>query len=155
MKNRFIYEAELKLNEYEGYSVVFPQLPDASTHGRDLAESVERAAEALELIIAEYLDEGKHLPSPTFSGHSEDTLRIAVSVEVTPELIERTKCVTATEAANMLGLSKSRVTHMLDAGILQTVPFGNDRLVTLASIKERLKNPKSAGRPRKEVEVQS
>jgi excisionase family DNA binding protein len=75
---------------------------------------------------------------------------MAVSVEVTPEMIERMKCVTATEAARKLGVSKGRVTHMLNAGVLQAVPFGNDRLVTLASINERIENPRKAGRPRKD-----
>ncbi|MDR1358661.1 MAG: type II toxin-antitoxin system HicB family antitoxin [Coriobacteriales bacterium] len=151
MKRRFVYEAEFILDEYDGYSVAFPQLPDAFTQGKDLIESVEMAAEVLELIIAEYLDEGRRLPVPMFYGYSDKVLRIAISVEVTPELIERTKCVTATEAATMLGLSNGRITHLLDAGILQAVPFGNDRLVTLVSINKRLTNPIKSGRPRKET----
>lgn len=40
---------------------------------------------------------------------------------------------------------------MLDAGILQAVPFGNGRLVTLVSINARLKNPGKVDRPRKAV----
>ncbi len=50
----------------------------------------------------------------------------------------------------MLGLSTGRISHMLDAGVLQAVPFGNERLVTLASINERKANPRKAGRPKKE-----
>ncbi|MDR1089091.1 MAG: type II toxin-antitoxin system HicB family antitoxin [Coriobacteriales bacterium] len=153
MNRRFVYEAEFIPDEYDGYSVSFPQLPDAFTQGEDLIESVEMAAEVLELIIAEYLDEGKRLPAPMFYGHSDKVLRIAISVEITPEIVARTRCVSATEAAHMLGLSKGRVTHLLDAGILQAIPFGNDRLVTLASINERIRNPKTAGRPRKETAV--
>ena len=151
MNSRFFYEAELVANELGGYSVSFPQLPDAFTYGRDLQESVCRASEVLGLIIAEFLDEGIRLPNPVFSGHSSDTLRIGVSVEVTPEMVGRTKCVTATEAAEMLGLSKGRVSHMLDAGVLQSIPFGNERLVTIASINERKANPRKAGRPRNEL----
>ena len=151
MTNRYMYEAEFKPNELGCYSVRFPQLPDAFTFGADLPEALERASEVLELIIAEYLDEGKRLPSPVVQGHSESTLRGIISVEVTPEMIVRSKCVTTSEAASMLGLSRGRITHMLNAGVLQAVPYGNDRLVTLASINDRLKNPRGAGRPRKEA----
>ena len=38
---------------------------------------------------------------------------------------------------------------MLDDGVLQPVPFGNDRLVTIASVERRKREPKRAGRPRK------
>jgi predicted RNase H-like HicB family nuclease len=151
MNDRFLYEAEFAPDEFGGYSVAFPQLPEAITFGDDIAECVERAAEVLELIVAEYLDEGKPFPVPVFSTSSRGVLRVAVSVKVTPDDIERTKCVTASEAAGILGVSNGRVTHMLDAGVLQAVPYGDGRLVTLASVNDRLKNPKSAGRPRKEL----
>jgi len=151
--SRFIYEAEFELNERNGYSVSFPQLPDAFTFGNDLLEAFHRAAEVLELIIAEYLDEGKPLPAPVFTGYSEDIVRGAISVVVTPEIIERSKCVSASEAASMLGVSKGRITHMLNDGVLQSVPYGNDRLITLVSINNRLSNPRGAGRPRKSKPV--
>ena len=155
MNNRFIYEAELTPNEYGGYSVSFPQLPEAFTFGHDMTESVQRAVEVLELIVAEYLDEGRRLPAPKFAGYSDGVLHCAISIEVTPELIERTKCVTAGEAARLLGLTKGRITNMLNAGVLQAVPFGNDRLVTLASINDRIANPGKSGRPRKEAQAET
>ena len=148
MKNRFMYEAEFE-KENTGYSVVFPQLPDAFTQGETLEESVDRAAEVLQLILAEYLDEGRKLPKPEYKGYSQNVFRVAVSVEVTPEFIECSKCVTAVEAANELGVTKGRVTQMLDTGILQAVPFGNERLVTIASINARKAHPRGAGRPKK------
>jgi predicted RNase H-like HicB family nuclease len=151
MTNRFLYEAELQPNELGGYSVTFPQLSDAFTYGKDLNEAVLRASEVLELVIAEYLDEGISLPEPVFEGHADDVLRIGISVEVTPDLIARTRCVTTSEAATMLNLSRGRVSHMLDAGILQALPFGNERLVTIASINERKANPRKAGRPGKDA----
>lgn len=137
--------------ESGGYSVSFPQLPEAITQGDDMADAIEQAAEVLELVIAAYLDDGIRLPDPVYSGHFEGLQHVAISVEVTQETIERVKCVTASEAARMLGLSKGRITHMLGAGILQAVPFGNDRLVTLASINARINNPKKAGRPPKKL----
>jgi antitoxin HicB len=149
MKPRYLYEAEFVQEEDGRYSVEFPQLPDAFTFGNDMAEAMDRAAEVLELIIGEYIDDGKPLPDPIFLGQSNDVLRVAISVTVTPEMIERMKCVSVGEAANMLKITKGRISQMLDANILQGVPFGNERLVTLASINERKKTPKGAGRPKK------
>lgn len=83
--------------------------------------------------------------------NSDKVLRICVSVEVTPELRERIKCVAASEAARMLGLSKQRVSGMLNDGVLHAVPLGNKRLVTLASNNKRKENPRGAGRPKKVI----
>jgi len=147
MKERYIYEVELEKNEFGGYSASFPELPDAFTYGEDLEETVDRAAEVLQLIIAEYLDEGKPLPNPVFRG-SQEKLCLAISVDVSPELIERVKCMTVTEAAKALGVTKGRVAHMLDAGILLALPFGNERLVTIASVNMRKSHPRRPGRPK-------
>lgn len=147
MKERYIYEVELEENELGGYSASFPELPDAFTYGEDLEETVDRAAEVLQLIIAEYLDEGKPLPDPIFRG-SQGAFRLAISVDVSPELIERVKCTTVTEAAKALGVTKGRIVHMLDAGILRALPFGNERLVTIASVNMRKTHPGKPGRPK-------
>jgi predicted RNase H-like HicB family nuclease/predicted XRE-type DNA-binding protein len=151
VSGRYVYEAEFEESEQGGYTVMFPQLPDAFTQGKDLVDAVDMAAEVLELIIGSYLDEGEALPTPIFNGHSEGMLRIGISVLVTPEMIERMKCVTVAEAASMLKLSRGRISHMMDSGILQAVPFGNERLVTLASINKRIQEPRRAGRPRKKA----
>jgi len=150
MKDRFIYEAELEKNETGGYSVTFPDVDGAFTFGDGLESSVDKAAEVLQLVIAGLLDEGEPLPKPRFRGHSDNAFRVAVSVEVSPEIIERVKCMTVTEAAKELRVTKGRICQMLDAGILQAVPFGNERLVTIASINARKANPGKTGRPSKE-----
>ena len=149
-KKRFTYEAELAKDELGGYSVSFPDVAGAYTFGKDLSHSIEMAAEVLQLILAELLDEGKPLPRPRFQSHGDGVLRIAVSVEITPEFIESTKCMTVTEAAEELGITTSRVSQMLNSGILQAVPFGKERLVTIASINDRKENQRKAGRPKKE-----
>ena len=149
MQTRFTYEAELEKDELGGYYASFPEIEGAFTDGDNLEHTVEMAAEVLELVLGGMIDEGKALPKAVFRGSSGDIIRIAISVEITPEDIERMKCLTVTEAAEYLAVSKGRISQMLDAGILETVSFGNDRLVTIASINERKRNPKRAGRPRK------
>jgi len=90
------------------------------------------------------------LPQPVFKLSTDKVARVAIAVDVSSEFIARTKCVTVTEAAYELGVTRSRVSHMLDAGILQGIPYGNERLVTIASVNARKLTPRGAGRPRKE-----
>ncbi|MCL2807008.1 MAG: type II toxin-antitoxin system HicB family antitoxin [Coriobacteriia bacterium] len=146
----FIYEATIT-QEDDGHFVQFEDIGAAYAHGATLNEAMVAAAETLQLVLAEYLDTGLPLPEPVFRLSSDGAMRVAVAVDVGDEFIEQSKCVTASEAASRLGVSNARITHMLDSGVLQAVPYGKDRLVTLASINERLANPKKAGRPRKKL----
>lgn len=149
---RYTYEATLEKEDDGKYYVSFPEF-DESTTGSDINDAVNMAGELLELTIAAYLDDGITLPDPIFRGSCDGLLRIGISVSVTDEMRKRMRCVTQTEASKMLGLSTGRIAHMLNAGVLQAVPYGNERLVTLASINERLAHPRGAGRPSKKVTV--
>jgi len=151
MMNRYIYEATLEKEDSGKYYVYFPEFSGVCTSGKDINEAVSKAGEALELAIATCLDDGNKLPAPRFRGSEGNLVRIGISVIVTDEMRLRMKCVTPSEAAKMLGVSKGRISQLLDAGVIQPVPFGNERLVTLASIHERLCSPRLTGRPRKLV----
>lgn len=148
----FIYEAVLSRDE-DGIYLKFPDFPGVVADGDDLEETVDAAAETLRLVLADFLDTGRKLPEPTLCFESQPG-RVAVCVDVTDDFIERTKCITQKEAAEELGLTKGRVSRMLDDGVLQAVPYGNDRLVTLASVEQRKRMPKKAGRPRKSVVIE-
>ncbi|MCL2529032.1 MAG: type II toxin-antitoxin system HicB family antitoxin [Coriobacteriia bacterium] len=146
----YIYEATIT-KEDGYYYAEFADIGAAYADGATFEEAVKAAAETLKLVLAEHLDTGLQLPRPTFQLSSDVAMRVAIAVDVTQEFIEQSKCVPASEAARMLGLSKGRISNMINSGVLQAVPYGNDRLVTLASINDRLKNPRGAGRPRKEA----
>ena len=150
-EKRFVYEAEFTRNELGGYDVFYPDIPDAFTFGKNLNQSIGRAASVLQLILAEMIDDDKPIPLPIFRGHSEDVFRVAVSVEVTPKFIEQSKCMTVTEAAKELGVTKGRITHMLDAGVLKPVLLGSKRVVTIASVSECKARSRKAGRPKNEA----
>ena len=146
----FVYEATITKDE-EGFFAEFADIGAAYAPGDTLENVIKAAAETLQLVLAEYLDSGIRLPKPVFQLSDKETLRIAIAVDVSQDFIKRTKCVTVTEAAHELGITKSRVSQMLNSGVLQALPFGNERLVTLASINARKINPRNAGRPHKEL----
>ena len=51
--------------ERGGYSVLFPDLPEAFTQGDDLADAMEMAEDALKIALEEYAREGKTPPQPS------------------------------------------------------------------------------------------
>ena len=140
----YVYEACF-VNDKDGWFVDIPAFDGAFTDGKTVDEAAKNAAEVLRLLIAEYLDEGRPLPTPTFHNPPLAVL----SVEVTDEIIALSKCVTVSEAAERLGVSSSRVSQLLSNGQLESFVHGNTRLVTLASLNDRINNKPPSHRPRK------
>lgn len=66
-----------------------------------------------------------------------------------PPYIVEGDVVSAAEASRMLGVSAGRITHMLDAGVLDGYREGRRTWVSVASIEKRLSEIPKAGRPRK------
>lgn len=56
---------------------------------------------------------------------------------------------TVSEAAEYLEVTPGRVSQLLSSGQLEPYMYGNTRLVTIASVNERLANKPEAHRPRK------
>lgn len=144
----FIYEATISRDD-EGFYACFEAFDANCVDGDTLEEVIESAAVALQLLIAERLETGLNLPKQDFKLSGSNVMRIAVAVEVSNEFLLRSKCLSVSEAARELGVTRGRVTQLLDADILQAVPFGKDRLVTIASVNERKANPGKHGRPPK------
>jgi predicted RNase H-like HicB family nuclease len=48
-----------------GYTIMYPDIPEALSQGRDLAESMQNAAEALALVVEAYAKSRKALPAPS------------------------------------------------------------------------------------------
>ncbi len=80
---RFSYLGYFEPNELGGYSVWFPDLPECHTDGDDLDDAVNMAAEALELVVESYIENGRALPKPMLDeSASEGVRRLLVSVDV-------------------------------------------------------------------------
>ena len=61
---RFAWPAEV-LEEPEGITVTFPDVPGAITWGATRAEAMERAADALVSVFSALIDDGKPVPPPS------------------------------------------------------------------------------------------
>lgn len=141
---RINYPAYFEKNELGGYSVWFSDLPECHTDGDTLEDAVNMAAEALELVVESYLDNGRKLPQPSLDAPCPDgTKELIVSVDVDVEH----RLVTTKEAAKLLGVSDARVRQLILGGKLLAEKQAGTHLVYLRSIANRLRAAPKSGRP--------
>ena len=113
--------------------------------GDDLDDAVNMAAEALELVIESYIENGRALPESTLDACAPEGIReLLVSVDVDSE----NRLVTAREAAKMLGVSDARVRQLILKGVLLARKQAGVNFVYLRSVLDRLKETPTSGRPR-------
>jgi len=142
-----LYVYEFELFKGQQFLLVYPFDFEGGTQGGDEREAAEMAADWLKTEIEYRLMHGLAIPEPTF-GHSpqRDGRILIVAIEASRDTVDT---VPAHEAAEMLGISRGRVSQMLSAGVLDGFKKGRDAFVTTASIRARLKQTPQAGRPRK------
>ena len=142
-----LYTYEFEVFESEGWFVALPFDMDGGTQGKDIKEVILMAADWLRMDIEYRLMHDVTIPEATFGNEPKEGGRILlVAIEVSLETID---AVPAYQAAEMLGVSRGRVTQMVTAGLLEGFRKGRDAFVTLGSINARLVDTPKAGRPRK------
>jgi excisionase family DNA binding protein len=149
---RYIYEVELQPDsESSAWNVSVPDLPGCNTFGDDFNDALAMAADAAMTHIASCAKHGETVPEPTF-GHvaDGDGKIVALSFEVDASYI--IDAISPSEAAVMLGVTRSRVSQMIRSGIIDAYKVGAETRVDRASIDKRLSSSgrtHKAGRPRK------
>ena len=140
-----IYEFEVF--EDEGVNLAIPYQFDGGTSGSDFGDACEMAAAWLKTTADHYILNGMEMPEPEF-GHEprEGGKTVIIVVEIGKEFIAR---MTAAEAARRLGVSRGRVSQMVDAGLLDTFELDGRKWVTEDSVNARLADKPKAGRPKK------
>lgn len=145
---KFIYMAVFTPEEDGGYSVEFPDLPGCLTCGDTFMEAAEMAADAAKTYVASLMNHGEAVPENSRHDVSEGCEGIYVFFETDGDYIVSGEVVSAAEASRELGVSASRVTHMIDSGILQGYRRGRRTYVTVESVNARKADARKAGRPR-------
>lgn len=142
-----VYEFEIA--RMEGVYAVIPYDFAGATQGVDYAEACEMGADWLKVTIEDYEIHGRELPVATFGNvprHGGSNVVFAVMAG--RETVEK---VNATQAAQMLGVTPSRVSHMLASNLLEGWRDGRNTFVTVDSINARLAEHPKAGRPKFEA----
>jgi excisionase family DNA binding protein len=144
---RYVYEVEL-VPDGDGYSVKAPDFDAYITYGATETEALIEADDALKTYVAALLKFGDPVPNPVF-GHqaSEGGKVIALSFETDAGYIIEE--VPASKAAEILGVSRSRVSHLIRDGVLQAQRVAGETRVSVDSLNAYKDSPRQPGRPRK------
>lgn len=110
------YPARFKKDQTGGYTVAFPDLPEAITCGRDVDDAVNQAADCLQEALAGRMvrREAIPLPSAPRPGHRSVDVALYLAPKLALYLAMRKERVTATELARRLGVTEAVVRRMLD-----------------------------------------
>jgi antitoxin HicB len=107
------YAVRLKAAEEGGFTVFFPQVPEAITDGKSEREALERAVNALETALSFYVDDGRDLPK---AGKGRRTVRPSAlgCIKLAIYQAMREQGVKKSELARRLGWHMPQVDRLLD-----------------------------------------
>ena len=107
----YAYPCQLTPDEEGGLVAAFPDVPEAITGGRDLAETLVMAEDALATALAGYVHEKWDIPAP--SEAADGQVLVAPPAVVAAKLAlysaMRAQRITKVELADRLGVSESAV----------------------------------------------
>lgn len=62
---KYVYPAIFEPAEEGGFIVTVPDIPHCYTSGKDMAEAIEMAQDAVAMLLVDYENEGKEIPIPS------------------------------------------------------------------------------------------
>ncbi len=74
---RYAYPCGLTPEQEGGFSVTFPDVPEALTCGNDKAEALAMAEDALATALAGYVQEGWDIPIPSRTTSGQEMIAVA------------------------------------------------------------------------------
>jgi antitoxin HicB len=112
----FIYPATLRREKRSGFTVQFPDLPEAITSGKDRADALLQAADCLEEAIAGRVADGLDVPVPTSVRRTQVSvvLPAPMAAKAALYLAIQEAGFTNSELGRKLGLDEKEIRRMLD-----------------------------------------
>lgn len=141
------YMQEFEIVKDGAYYLALPFDLEGGTQGESMEEVMSMTGEWLHDEMLFHLAAGRNLPTPTFGNEPQQGGRV-VLVGMGASLAD-VPSVSASEAADILGVSRPRITKMLETGQLQGWKDGRNVRVSVESIELRKATTATAGRPRK------
>lgn len=145
------YEAIIAPDDRGGYQVSCPDLlPGACWPAATEPEAASVAASTVAFHACQRIRRNEPLPQ-TFYGHEapEGGLVITVSIDVDAQEGLLPGYCTVAAAAEMLGVSTSRIRALARAGRLESHKHGGLWFIATDSVKNRIEHPRKPGRPSK------
>lgn len=112
----YVYRAQFERGARRGLVVSFPDVPEAITQGRDMADARAMAEEALGLVLLAYLERGKPLPKPRAAGKKLVPVGVAPDVAAKLAVLESFAAsgISKSELARRIGKDEKEVRRILD-----------------------------------------
>jgi len=112
----FVYPANLRPEKRGGFTVQFPDLPEAITSGKNRADALVQAADCLEEAIAGRIADGLEVPAPTIARRRriQIALPAPMAAKAALYLAIQEAGLSNSELARKLGLDEKEVRRMLD-----------------------------------------
>ncbi len=112
----YAYPCEIASDEDGELVVTFPDVPEAITGGRDRAETLRLAADALGAALAGYVHDHRDIPHPGAAAPDQEL--VAVPAMMTAKLAlysaMRSQNITKSELARRLGIRQSAIQKLTD-----------------------------------------
>ncbi|MFC5760541.1 type II toxin-antitoxin system HicB family antitoxin [Rhizobium sp. GCM10022189] len=131
----YAYAATFEPTEKQGgFTVTFPDVPEAITEGDDMAEAREMAADALGVALLTYLEIGKPLPDATAEGAMiMPDPEVAAKIAVIETF--QTAGISRSELARRIGKDEKEARRLLDPNVSTKLPL---MVAALAAMGKRL-----------------
>lgn len=112
---RYAYPCVLHPEEGGGFYVVFPDVRGALTNGKDRAEALEMAQDALTIILSSHVENREDVPtpSPLASGQELVALEPVAAAKLALYIAMREQGISESELADRLDTSESAVHKLL------------------------------------------
>ena len=112
----FIYRAQFEPGDRRDIVVSFPDVPEAITQGRDMADARAMAEEALGLALLTYPQRGLALPTARARGRNLVAISVAPQVAVKLAVLEafHASGLSKSELARRIGKDEKEVRRILD-----------------------------------------
>lgn len=143
---KYIFGAVVRPDEEDGgFWVEVPDLPGCYGQGETFMDAVRSISDGVETHVAAILEDGGQVPSPTQVRADDGEVVYVYADPGTVELGEPSY--TASEAADILGVTSGRVSQLISAGKLKARREGRSTWVTIASVEAYKAAPRKPGRP--------
>jgi antitoxin HicB len=110
-----IYPVELMPDDNGTVMVTFPDIPEAVTYGEDEDEALLRAVDALEAMLAAYMDDRQAIPKPSpLDGRKGVLLPVLTSAKVMLYMAMREAGVKKAQLARRMGIHASQADRLLN-----------------------------------------
>ena len=112
----YAYPCELTPDEDGGLVVLFPDVPEAVTGGKDRTEALTMAKDALATALAGYVQAEWEIPTPSQPDAGQELVAVpnVVAAKLALYSAMRAQRISNEELASRLGIDKSAVQKLID-----------------------------------------